>query len=86
MTHGNDKAPVLLVHGLIGSLLDLLPAFASCNVTAYAPDLIGYGAHRAARPEDISLPAQVAHLLSCLILIASIAFTWSGIPSVVQLP
>lgn len=66
MTHGNGNAPILLVHGLIGSLRDLVPVFASCGATAYAPDLIGYGELRSASRAEISLHAQVAHLMNWL--------------------
>jgi pimeloyl-ACP methyl ester carboxylesterase len=66
MTNAIDKPPVLLVHGLIGSLRDVLPALEGCDVRAFAPDLIGYGEHSAVPPEHISLPAQVAYLLELL--------------------
>lgn len=69
MLNDDAKIPVLLVHGLIGSLRDLVPVFAASGISAHAPDLIGYGAHRSAAPDAISLLAQVEHLLDCLDLL-----------------
>jgi pimeloyl-ACP methyl ester carboxylesterase len=59
---GSETEPVLLVHGLIGTLRDLVPTFADYGVRAYAPDLLGYGALCETAPENIGLPQQVAHL------------------------
>lgn len=66
MTYDKDNAPILLIHGLIGTLRDLVPVFANLGVTAYAPDLIGYGELSLASPHEISLSAQVDHLANWL--------------------
>lgn len=66
MTFGNGNVPILLIHGLIGTLRDLVPVFADCGTTAYAPDLIGYGEFSSAPPQEISLHAQVDHLVNWL--------------------
>lgn len=55
-------APVVFVHGLIGSLQtpDLSAFFAPGRIAA--PDLLGYGALADVPPTDLSLVAQVEHL------------------------
>lgn len=55
-------APVVFIHGLIGSLQlpELSAAFAPGR--ALAPDLLGYGAQRQVPAEAIDLPAQVEYL------------------------
>ena len=55
-------APIVFIHGLIGTLQlpDMTAAFAPGR--ALAPDLLGYGTQREVPPEAIDLPAQVAHL------------------------
>lgn len=58
--------PVLLIHGLIGSLRDLVPVFAEAGVDAHAPDLLGYGALADVSASKVHLPAQVAHLAAWL--------------------
>lgn len=56
------SAPVVLVHGLIGTFLvpDIVQHFPANR--AIAPDLLGYGALKGISPGRISLSAQVAHL------------------------
>lgn len=49
--------PVVFVHGFIGSLD--VTEFEAAHV---APDLLGYGEHRTAPFDQISLPAQVEHI------------------------
>lgn len=58
--------PIVLVHGLIGSLQfpALLDCFAPGQVLA--PDLLGYGALREVAPAEVSIPAQVEHLRATL--------------------
>lgn len=58
--------PFLLIHGLIGSLRELVPVFARHAAAAHAPDLLGYGALQQVDPASITLPGQVAHLLAYL--------------------
>ncbi|MFI8744321.1 alpha/beta fold hydrolase [Pseudomonas sp. NPDC077186] len=55
-------APVVFIHGLIGTLQ--LPELSAAFVPGrfLAPDLLGYGALRQVSAEAIDLPAQVAHL------------------------
>lgn len=55
-------SPVVLVHGLIGTLQvpDLLQYFPVGR--ALAPDLLGYGCFRDVPPNKISIPAEVSHL------------------------
>lgn len=54
-------APVVFVHGLIGTLRvpDLVSHFPG---GAIAPELLGYGSFADVAPGDIDVPAQVAHL------------------------
>ncbi|NLR99066.1 alpha/beta hydrolase [Rhizobium sp. P38BS-XIX] len=56
-----DK-PIVLVHGLFGSLSDprILAAFGDADV--HAPDLIGYGRHRDANTSSLSLLDQARHV------------------------
>ncbi|WP_256737483.1 alpha/beta fold hydrolase [Pseudomonas sp. dw_358] len=56
------RSPILLIHGLIGSLRDLLPVFARQGIQAFAPDLLGYGTLQDTAPSLIHLDGQVAHL------------------------
>ena len=49
--------PVVFIHGFIGTLD--VPSYDSEHA---APDLLGYGEHRSAPPDSISLPGQVEHL------------------------
>lgn len=60
------QPPYLLIHGLIGSLQNLLPVFAAQKIAAYAPDLLGYGALQNVDPALITLPGQVTHLAEWL--------------------
>lgn len=55
-------APVLLIHGLFGSLSD--PAFLSCfgSTPVLAPDLIGYGAMRGVTLPNWTLEDQADHV------------------------
>jgi pimeloyl-ACP methyl ester carboxylesterase len=55
-------APVLLIHGLFGSLSD--PALLSCfgNTPVLAPDLLGYGAKRDEGPRSWTLEDQADHV------------------------
>ncbi|NTJ66061.1 alpha/beta hydrolase [Agrobacterium rhizogenes] len=56
-----DK-PIVLVHGLFGSLSDpkILAAFGNADV--HAPDLIGYGRNREADTSSLSLLDQARHI------------------------
>jgi lipase len=56
------RPPILLVHGLIDSLRELVPVFAGRGAQAYAPDLLGYGAMRDVPAAEIGLRKQVDHL------------------------
>lgn len=60
------SGPVLLVHGLFGTLdiPDLLDCFPRDRVVA--PDLLGYGTLRAVPPDQINIEAQVAYLRSVI--------------------
>lgn len=60
------SSPIVLVHGLIGSLQlpELLDGFAPGQVLA--PDLLGYGALREVPPAEVNIPAQVEHLQATL--------------------
>ncbi len=57
-----SRTPIVLVHGLIGSLDD--PAIRAClsDRAVFAPDLLGYGQLSATPPARLSIAAQVAHL------------------------
>lgn len=56
------STPIVLIHGLIGSLQfpELIRCFAPGEVLA--PDLLGYGALREVAAGEVSIPAQVEHL------------------------
>ena len=53
----NDTSPAIFVHGFIGTF-----DIAGYDWSHAAPDLLGYGEHRAVAFDAISLPAQVEHL------------------------
>lgn len=57
----SETPPLVLIHGLIGTLRDLVPLFSSSEAVAHAPDLLGYGAHQGVGG-DIGLRRQVEHL------------------------
>ena len=56
------NAPIVLVHGLFGSLADptILGAFGDTEV--HAPDLIGYGEHQGSNLENLTLNDQANHV------------------------
>ena len=58
--------PILLIHGLFGSLADphILAGFGKARVLA--PDLLGYGAYREARTVGLTLAAQADHVSAWL--------------------
>lgn len=61
-----SNCPYLLIHGLIGSLRDLVPLFGAHGLQAHAPDLLGYGSLQQVVPSSITLANQVAHLAAWL--------------------
>ncbi|MCG8481574.1 MAG: alpha/beta hydrolase [Spirochaetales bacterium] len=54
--------PILLIHGLIGTLRvpRVLDSFGDCDV--HTPDLLGYGTLSSRRIEDTSLSGQAQHV------------------------
>jgi pimeloyl-ACP methyl ester carboxylesterase len=54
--------PILLIHGLFGSLSDPRIATAFGERPVLAPDLLGYGAYRSADTSGMSLEAQADHV------------------------
>ena len=54
--------PIVLIHGLYGSLNDpkILDAFGKSRV--FAPDLLGYGANTDADTDGLSLADQASHV------------------------
>ena len=54
--------PILLIHGLFGSLSDPRIAAAFGETTVLAPDLLGYGAYRSADTDGITIEAQADHV------------------------
>jgi lipase len=58
----NSPAPIVLVHGLIGTLQadDVQAALAPARTLA--PDLLGYGAHSEVDPKVITIASQAKHL------------------------
>jgi len=62
----NSKTPIVLIHGLFGSLNapEIVEAFGDCPV--FAPDLIGYGDHRNKNTQDLSLEDQADHVAEYL--------------------
>ena len=62
----SKRPPVVYIHGLIGTLEECAntPALEPC--ASAAPDLLGYGTHRAFDTKSISLEAQIEHVRSCI--------------------
>lgn len=58
--------PVLLIHGLFGSLSAPAIVAAFGDVRVLAPDLIGYGAYREGAPEAWTLQDQADHVAAWL--------------------
>lgn len=63
-TNQIDPSPIVLLHGLFGSLSDstLIDAFG--NNSVFAPDLLGYGENQANLPHALSLIDQADHVLA----------------------
>jgi pimeloyl-ACP methyl ester carboxylesterase len=57
-----SRMPILLIHGLMGSLED--PAIRAClpDRSLLAPSLLGYGEFSATPPARLTIAAQIAHL------------------------
>jgi lipase len=57
-----SRTPIVLIHGLMGSLDD--PAIRAClsDRSVIAPSLLGYGAFSATAPARLTIAAQIAHL------------------------
>ncbi len=55
-------SPILLVHGLFGSLSDPAIIAAFGERTVFAPDLLGYGEFRSAGTDGMTLEAQADHV------------------------
>jgi pimeloyl-ACP methyl ester carboxylesterase len=58
--------PVLLIHGLFGSLNDPTIRAAFGDARVLAPDLLGYGAHRERAPTTWTLDDQADHVATWL--------------------
>lgn len=58
--------PILLIHGLFGSLADphILAGFG--KATVFVPDLLGYGAYRTAPTDGLTMEAQADHVFAWL--------------------
>lgn len=63
-TTQSDTSPIIICHGLFGSLSDpvLLEPFGQHSV--FAPDLLGYGECQTALPNDLSLADQADHIVA----------------------
>lgn len=63
-TNQIDPSPIVLCHGLFGSLSDpyLIEAFGTCRV--FAPDLLGYGENASYVPNQLSLTDQADHVIA----------------------
>ncbi len=59
-----DTSPIIICHGLFGSLSDsvLLEPFGQHNV--FAPDLLGYGEFRSTQLDDLLLADQADHIVA----------------------
>jgi lipase len=57
-----SRTPIVLIHGLMGSLDD--PAIRAClpDRTVLAPRLLGYGEFSTTPPARLSIAAQIAHI------------------------
>lgn len=58
--------PILLIHGLFGSLSDARIVAAFGDRTVLAPDLLGYGEYRSADTDGLTLEAQADHVAAWL--------------------
>lgn len=57
-----ETSPILLIHGLFGSLSDPRITAAFGAVPVLTPDLLGYGGYRAVDTEGMTLEAQADHV------------------------
>src|SRR5215475_8097790 len=57
-----SRTPIVLIHGLMGSLDD--PAIRAClpDRPVHAPSLLGYGEFSTTMPARLSIAAQIAHI------------------------
>ncbi len=62
----NTTAPLVMIHGLMGSLGTYAPERRIAGRAVHTPDLIGYGRLQAAPAQPITLAAQVAHVVRYL--------------------
>ncbi len=58
----NKATPLIMIHGLMGSLNFFAPHERMRAVDVHTPDLIGYGQLKDAREPSITLEAQAAHV------------------------
>ena len=57
-----SKTTLLMIHGLVGSLDYFRPASRIAGARVYTCDLLGYGAHRDASLEGLTVSAQADHV------------------------
>lgn len=62
----NGCSPLVMIHGLLGSIDYFAPAEHLPGVAVHTPDLRGYGAHRHADPQTVDLPGQARHIAEYL--------------------
>ena len=61
------ELPVVLIHGLLGSLRDAAIAAALVPRPSLAPDLLGYGSLAGVAPATLTIDAQVEHVRAALV-------------------
>ena len=79
--HDLEPLPVVLLHGLIGSLDDPAIATALHPRLVFSPSLLGYGANADTAPATITLANQVEYVAQLVrTKFGEDAFIWSATP------
>jgi pimeloyl-ACP methyl ester carboxylesterase len=59
----NKATPLVMIHGLMGSLNFFAPQERMRAVAVHTPDMMGYGRLKDERPDTLTLEAQAAHVV-----------------------
>ena len=60
------KSQLVLIHGIVGTLHYYDPGALLTGPDVHSIDLLGYGSHRSADTEGLTLSTQANHVLSCI--------------------
>lgn len=58
----NSSSPLVMIHGLLGSINYFAPADHLGGITVHTPDLLGYGTNRRADLRTVTLEGQARHV------------------------